>query len=684
MVKYVVRVFGHIMVLALLTFGTNLVPLRAWGQTDDLQTLSGQILGIDFRQSRATLTLDCRTNGVQLIGAPSEIAPFRVGDRIEATACRKSVGLTLRSIRRTGHGPLPEPVLATLPELAARRMLPTAIRGVVQTVSSDETNAEWNWLTLQTPTGRLAVSARKRDFPLADLLRLSDAEVLLKGYPTLLSTWREGLGENFTLVKEYAQEVLVPPPADRAKIPLWNGKIVPHRRRIVGTVVAATRHRLFVGQSARTTLELQLQEPRSDIGIGDRIEAVGFVERYPNGLLMTGTIVSRVKKGHPSAEAAQDTVLDDFFPDKPGAEAINSALLRRLVRLEGNVIGRMEEPGGRCALLLGDGRHTIEVDLSELPSELSADIGVGCLVRVTGLCLANVDYNRTTAERLHFRTFSILPRTPDDIALLARPPWWTSARLLVLVGILTVALAGILVWNRTLKVFSERCGRALFKEQIAHATAELRTGERTRLAVELHDSLSQNLAGVALQISTALLKQKTAPDVAAAHLATAERMLRSSRTELRRCLWDLREETLDEKNFADAVAKSVDPVSADAAVDIRFNVPRHRLTDTSAHAILRIVRELVSNAVTHGKATHVRIAGECHDDELSFSVADNGTGFAVDACPGVESGHFGLGGIRERVRSLRGTFALESQAGKGTRAVVRIKIVTPRQGQQTS
>ena len=247
------------------------------------------------------------------------------------------------------------------------------------------------------------------------------------------------------------------------------------------------------------------------------------------------------------------------------------------------------------------------------------------------------------------------------------------------IGILLLVLAAILIWNRTLKILSERRGRALFKEQIAHATAELRTSERTRLAVEIHDSLSQNLSGVALQISAAKIKQGPDPAAAARHLETAERMLRSSRTELRRCLWDLREEMLDEQVFADAIAKSVDPVSADATVDIRFNVPRQRLTDMSAHAILCIIRELVSNAVAHGNATHVRIAGESHDDEISFSVTDNGSGFDTDDHPGVETGHFGLDGIRERVRRLHGTLTLESQAGKGTRAVVRIRIIHPSQ-----
>lgn len=57
-----------------------------------------------------------------------------------------------------------------------------------------------------------------------------------------------------------------------------------------------------------------------------------------------------------------------------------------------------------------------------------------------------------------------------------------------------------------------------------------------------------------------------------------------------------------------------------------------------------------------------------------FSVQDDGCGFAPDSVPGPEQGHFGLKGIRERVKRLGGTFTVESTAGTGTRAVVTLAL----------
>ena len=56
---------------------------------------------------------------------------------------------------------------------------------------------------------------------------------------------------------------------------------------------------------------------------------------------------------------------------------------------------------------------------------------------------------------------------------------------------------------------------------------------------------------------------------------------------------------------------------------------RQRPFESTAHSILCIVRELAANAVRHGHATQIRIAGEEHDNQLSFSVRDNGCGFDV-------------------------------------------------------
>jgi signal transduction histidine kinase len=55
-------------------------------------------------------------------------------------------------------------------------------------------------------------------------------------------------------------------------------------------------------------------------------------------------------------------------------------------------------------------------------------------------------------------------------------------------------------------------------------------------------------------------------------------------------------------------------------------------------------------------------------------VRDNGRGFSPDTAPGPEQGHFGLLGIRGRLKEFSGSFNIESALGKGTKATVRLTI----------
>ena len=105
---------------------------------------------------------------------------------------------------------------------------------------------------------------------------------------------------------------------------------------------------------------------------------------------------------------------------------------------------------------------------------------------------------------------------------------------------------------------------------------------------------------------------------------------------------------------------------------MHFDVPRHALSDNTAHAVLRIVRELVLNAIRHGNAEHVEIKGAIGSESLDFSVQDDGFGFDVDAAPGVLQGHFGLQGVRERVNKLQGKMQIEGAPGHGARIIVEI------------
>jgi len=261
---------------------------------------------------------------------------------------------------------------------------------------------------------------------------------------------------------------------------------------------------------------------------------------------------------------------------------------------------------------------------------------------------------------------------PDDIVVVKRPPWWTPARLSIVIGSLLAALLGILVWNRSLQALAHKRGKALANEELERLESDLKVCERTRLAVELHDSIAQNLTGVSMEIDTALRGEEPLPPNAAQHMGRALRTIDSCRGELRNCLWDLRSQALEEEDMNKAIRLTLSQTIGKADLNIRFNVPRSRFTDNTAHMILRIIRELAANAVRHGKATEIKVAGSIEDDILKFSVRDNGCGFDPDTCPGVLDGHFGLQGVRERVASFEGEVQIESAPGKGTKVVVAI------------
>jgi signal transduction histidine kinase len=238
-------------------------------------------------------------------------------------------------------------------------------------------------------------------------------------------------------------------------------------------------------------------------------------------------------------------------------------------------------------------------------------------------------------------------------------------QLLLVIGL--VSLAWVVLKSRY-----DRRGRQLFDERVAHVRAQTKTEERTHLAAELHDAVSQSLTGIALQIDSASIVNRGDNPALTKCLVSARQMLALCRRELRDCLWDLRSRTFDEKDMTEAVSRAIAPHSGNIKATVRFNVPRGLLSESKVHCILSIARELVVNSVRHGKATKLWIAGECSNGRISFSVRDNGCGFDVSAAPGPDDGHFGLRGVCERVRAAKGTIKIESAPGSGTKTTITL------------
>ena len=555
------------------------------------------------------------------------------------------------------------------------------VKGVVREVFRDEIDPKYVYLTLVNNGFFFTVSICDDMENEAFLNSLIDAEISVVGH---YASDRIGLRRMLRwILATYTTDdiaILKPAPANPFDVPLLFGleSVSPSevatlgKRRISGRVIASRRARDFLVVDSRGSVRrIRSRNPECP-RYGDIVEAVGYPETDLYRINLGDAIWRKTGMATNVLDSPITTDILRILTDGKGNRKINPLFHGKAIRVAGTAIdangtGQMETITLKC------GDLSIPVDISSHPS-LVASMAIGSRLSVAGTCIVETEDWRPYSTFPHATGITLAVRTPEDVTVVSRPPWWTPTKLLFVVMSLLSGLIVFFVWNRMLNKLVSKKSRALVKEQLALAEAELKIDERTRLAIELHDSLSQNLAAVAFQIVAAKNASTVSPGETADNLNTAERMLLSCRTELRRCLWDLRSDTLDIKNMSDVIHKVLAPVKGNADLSVRFNIARSRFDESSLHATICIIRELVSNAIQHGHATHICIVGELKDDMLSFSVKDDGTGFDVATALGLADGHFGLAGISERVKKHDGKMEIESSPDRGTRISVNFKI----------
>ena len=462
-------------------------------------------------------------------------------------------------------------------------------------------------------------------------------------------------------------------PFDAAPIdknpPLLDELAAPTPRRTVGTVTARWQNKVMLQTACSESLIAELRDGIDLPAIGESVEAAGIPVTDLYRIHLAESVWRKSSEAPVKPESPSAVTLENLFKSKGGGEFIlNPKFFGHVLTVNGTLREFVMDESGKRQLLLENGGHTIQIDCSNAPDASKAE--TGSLISATGICVLDSDIWRPSLPFPRNKSLFLVARHPDDIVVLKRPPWWTPAKFIVSASVMAGVIVMILIWNAALHVLVERKSREVVKAQARKLESELRIAERTRLAADLHDSLSQSLTVIGYQVSTARNTLEGKDPATSECLDTAAKMIRSCRTDLRRCLWDLRSDVLDETDFAEAIRKTVAPVSGSASIAVRFSGPREAISDSTAHGVLNAVRELVANAVRHGGATNIRIAGEVHTGALNLSVQDNGCGFDTSTRPGQTEGHFGLDGITERVERLGGTFEIESSPGNGTYAVM--------------
>ena len=198
--------------------------------------------------------------------------------------------------------------------------------------------------------------------------------------------------------------------------------------------------------------------------------------------------------------------------------------------------------------------------------------------------------------------------------------------------------------------------------------------ERNRLAREIHDTIAQGLAAVALQLESAEALMDTGTDPAQVRRSVRQALVltQSNLEEARRSVLDLWATPLEGRTLAEALEALAED-SASEALEIGFKTTgRSRPLPPRVEAgVYRIAQEALTNTVRHAEATRVRVRLNVTSHHVQLTVEDDGKGFDPSKVP---EGRHGLTGLNERAGLLGGKLSVESGRGAGTRLGVRVPV----------
>ena len=204
--------------------------------------------------------------------------------------------------------------------------------------------------------------------------------------------------------------------------------------------------------------------------------------------------------------------------------------------------------------------------------------------------------------------------------------------------------------------------------------------ERQIISYEIHDGLAQYLAAAGMQFQAHDALQQNSPDEAKKAYDTAVELVRQAHFEARRLISEVRPPIIDEIGLETAISHLVHEQRRRGGPTIELHSSVHfgRLPAILENSLHRIVQEALTNACQHSQSQKVTVTLAQEGQDVRLEVRDWGVGFNPES---VAKGHFGLEGIRQRVRLFGGRLKIESQPGSGTLVQVVMPIVERKDGE---
>jgi signal transduction histidine kinase len=199
--------------------------------------------------------------------------------------------------------------------------------------------------------------------------------------------------------------------------------------------------------------------------------------------------------------------------------------------------------------------------------------------------------------------------------------------------------------------------------------------ERTRLARELHDSVTQSLFSVHCQAGAVATYLDRDLERAREELGDLRRTAHGALQGMRALIFDLRPVFLKDGGLAEALRDQVELVRRTGGPELLFEESGScSLPLPVQEHLFRIAQEALRNAVRHARAERIVVSLATGAECLELCVSDDGQGFDPEALTAGKRRSFGLIGFRERVRLLDGSLDIVSGPGQGTQVRVRIPL----------
>ena len=266
-------------------------------------------------------------------------------------------------------------------------------------------------------------------------------------------------------------------------------------------------------------------------------------------------------------------------------------------------------------------------------------------------------------------SFELLLGSAADIHVLARPPWWTLERLLIIVGALAFVLIITVLWITQLSRTVEKRTAQLeteIRERQRIENQRAMEQERARIAQDLHDELGSGITEIGMLAARA----KSASALEERRSGYLEQMGLKARemvTSLDEIVWAMNPKHDSLGSVVSYFCLYADRFLGLANITWRLEdtagPPDHVLDSRQRHQLFLAFKEALTNVVRHADATEVRLGVRVEQGEVKLAITDNGRGLPAG---GHTEAMDGVANMRARIEKLGGRFEVASEAGRGT------------------